>query len=91
MNKQLVDELAKQSGLDTYPGWVHEGRGYDNLELYTKLVIKQCLDCCKEIADEADAMKNSKYLTDAGKMLHEGMWGGASNSSIAIKNKFGIQ
>lgn len=60
-------------------------------DMFAELIIKECLDCCKQVAEEADAMKNSKYLTEAGKMLHEGMWGGASNSSIAIKNKFGVQ
>ena len=44
-----------------------------------------------EVATDADAMKDSKFVTDAGRMLHEGMWGGATNSIVTIKNRFGVE
>ena len=60
-------------------------------EIFAKLIIQECVNCCDEVAEEADAMKDSKFVTDAGRMLHEGMWGGATNSGITIKNRFGVE
>ena len=57
---------------------------------FAELIVKECIDCCNEVAQEADAMVKSNFVTDAGRMLHEGMWGGATNSGITIKNRFGI-
>ena len=58
---------------------------------FAELIVKECINCCNEVAEEADAMKDSKFVTDAGRMLHEGMWGGATNSAITIKNRFGVK
>ena len=38
----------------------------------------------------ADAVAKGSFVTDAGRMLHEGMWGGAKNSAARIKNRFGV-
>ena len=60
-------------------------------DVFAELLIKECVECCDEVANEADAMKNSKYVSEHGRMLHEGMWGGATNSAITIKNRFGVE
>lgn len=60
-------------------------------EKFAELIIQECINCCDEVAEEADVMKDSKFVTDAGRMLHEGMWGGATNSAVTIKNRFGVE
>ena len=61
------------------------------LQEFAELIIRECIECCDEVAADADAMKDSKFVTDAGRMLHEGMWGGATNSIVTIKNRFGVE
>lgn len=34
-------KLAEESRLDLFPGWVHCGRGYENLTKYTDLVREE--------------------------------------------------
>jgi hypothetical protein len=46
---------------------------------------------CEQVATAADAKSKSKFVTDAGRMLHEGMWGGAKNCSGQIKQHFGVE
>jgi hypothetical protein len=36
-------------------------------------------------------MTKSKFVTDAGRQLHEGMWGGAKNCAAGIKEHFGVE
>jgi hypothetical protein len=36
-------------------------------------------------------MTKSKFVTDAGLVLHEGAWGGAKNCSEQIKLHFGVE
>ena len=62
-----------------------------NKEKFAELIVRECIECCNEVAADADAMKDSKFVTDAGRMLHEGMWGGATNSIVTIKNRFGVE
>ena len=81
----IADEYANDTGLVS-PWWneIFE-------EKFAELIVKECINCCDEVAEEADAIKNSKFVTDAGRMLHEGMWGGATNSAVTIKNRFGVE
>lgn len=60
-------------------------------DTFAELFLEECVRCCEEVAAEADAMKDSKFVTDAGRMLYEGMWGGATNSAVTIKNRFGVE
>ena len=80
MCKQIVDDDVRV--VVTPDKW---------FDMFAELLIKECVECCDEVANEADAMKNSKFVTDTGRMLHEGMWGGATNSGITIKNRFGVE
>lgn len=63
----------------------------DVAEKFAELIVQECLDQCEEVADGADKVANSKFVTDAGRMLHEGMWGGAKNCSAQIKEHFGVE
>jgi hypothetical protein len=57
-------------------------------EKFAVLIIQECVDQCEQIATDADKKANSKLVTDAGRMLHEGMWGGAMNCSAQIREHF---
>ena len=61
------------------------------LEKFAQLVVRECIDQCEQVAVSADAVSKSKFVTDAGRMLHEGMWGGAKNCSGQIKQHFGVE
>jgi len=89
MNERIA-ELYKQAHLGTKDA---DGKNpqYFSAEKFAELIVQECINCCDEVANEADAMKDSKFVTDAGRMLHEGMWGGATNSAVTIKNRFGVE
>jgi len=60
----------------------------EDLEKFAQLIVAECIAQCEKVASDADAMAKSKFVTDAGRMLHEGMWGGATNSGAQIKQHF---
>lgn len=55
------------------------------------LVVQECIAQCAEVRKDANSQKNSKFLTQAGKMVYEGMWGGANNCAYAIQEHFGVK
>ena len=63
---------------------------YDELEKFAELIVQECIAQCEQVATAADAKSKSKFVTDDGRMLHEGMWGGAKNCSGQIKQHFGV-
>jgi hypothetical protein len=63
----------------------------EKLEKFAELIVGECLTLCEYVADDADETAKSDFVTDAGRMLHEGMWGGAKNCSALIKQHFGIE
>jgi hypothetical protein len=58
------------------------------LQEFAELIIRECMAQCEQVAADADAMTKSEFVTDAGRMLHEGMWGGAKNCSGQIREHF---
>ena len=58
---------------------------------FAELIIRECITQCEQIATDANAMTKSKFVTDAGLVLHEGAWGGAKNCSEQIKQYFGVE
>lgn len=89
MNEKLK-ELAEQAGF--MEAWFSES-GDDcerEIKKLAELIINECLAQCEEVAADARLMTQSKFVTDSGRMLHEGMWGGAKNSAGAIKRLFSI-
>ena len=59
-------------------------------EKFAELIVQECIAQCEQVATAADAKSKSKFVTDDGRMLHEGMWGGAKNCSGQIKQHFGV-
>jgi hypothetical protein len=63
---------------------------HPTFEKFAELIVKECIAQCEQVATAADAKSKSKFVTDDGRMLHEGMWGGAKNCSGQIKQHFGV-
>jgi hypothetical protein len=86
MNER-IRELAEQTG------WAEHIRYKPTrieIEKFAELIVKECIAQCEQVATAADAKSKSKFVTDDGRMLHEGMWGGAKNCSGQIKEHFGV-
>ena len=62
-----------------------------NAEKFAELIVRECITQCEQVAIDANAMTKSKFVTDAGLVLHEGAWGGAKNCSEQIKLHFGVE
>jgi hypothetical protein len=60
-------------------------------EKFAELIVRECVTQCEQVATDANAMTKSKFVTDAGLVLHEGAWGGAKNCSEQIKQHFGVE
>ena len=58
---------------------------------FAELIIKECVVQCEQVAVDADAMAKSNFVTDAGRMLHQGVWGGAKNCGAQIREHFGVE
>jgi hypothetical protein len=61
------------------------------LQKFAELIVQECITQCEQVATDANAMTKSKFVTDAGLVLHEGAWGGAKNCSEQIKQHFGVE
>lgn len=59
-----------------------------DIEQFITHIVTQCVQRCEQIATDADWMTKSKFVTDDGRMLHEGMWGGAKNCAAEINKYF---
>ena len=92
MNER-IKELAEQAGFQYIKedgiGWA--GNHSASLPNFAELIIRECMAQCEQVAADADTMTKSEFVTDAGRMLHEGMWGGAKNCGGQIKEHFGVQ
>jgi hypothetical protein len=96
MNKQ-IKELAEQAGMyvdlngNPWPKWMSAEECELAYAKFAELIVRECVTQCEQVATDADAMAKSKFVTDAGRMLHEGMWGGAKNCGGQIKEHFGVE
>ncbi len=92
MNKR-ISELADQAIRWAFIQNCKTERQRKDIEKqkFAELIIKECIAQCKEVASEANLVAKSTFVTDAGKILHEGMWGGASNCAASIKEHFGLE
>jgi hypothetical protein len=90
MNER-IRQLAEQATTYIEPtsnsgeGWIFDK------EKFAELIVQECIAQCEQVATAADAKSKSKFVTDDGRMLHEGMWGGAKNCSGQIKQHFGVE
>jgi len=87
MNGRLK-EIMTEAGFD--PEAIERMGVMPQAEKFGLLLIAECIAQCETVATDARAMTKSVYVTDSGRMLHEGMWGGAKNSIGAIMRNFGI-
>ena len=62
-----------------------------DLDKFAELIIQECIAQCEYVANDADEMSKSDFVTDAGRMLHKGIWGGAKNCSGRIKYHFEVE
>jgi hypothetical protein len=95
MNER-IKQLAEQA--DDYadnkiqmPGEYHPDWHDIRDEKFAELIIRECITQCEQIATDANAMTKSKFVSNAGIVLHEGAWGGAKNCIEQIKLHFGVE
>jgi hypothetical protein len=88
MNER-IQKLAKQAGLEGSNG--HYEYDWFDPDKFAELIVRECITQCEQVATDANAMTKSKFVTDAGLVLHEGAWGGAKNCSEQIKQYFGVE
>jgi len=88
MNER-IRQLLNQAGI-YQPDRFDAIDGSNQMEKFAELIVRECIAQCEQVATAADAKSKSKFVTDDGRMLHEGMWGGAKNCSGQIKQHFGV-
>ena len=89
MNER-IRELAEQAALATnedpngeYPAHM--------MQKFAELIVRECLQQCEQVRSDAATQKKSQFLTQDGKMLYEGVYGGATNCGFAIQQHFGVE
>jgi hypothetical protein len=87
MNEQ-ISKLVRQATINI--GDEFHPIDFFDKEKFAELIVQECIAQCEQVATAADAKSKSKFVTDDGRMLHEGMWGGAKNCSGQIKQHFGV-
>lgn len=86
MNER-IKELAEQATQEFSPAFERDKWQAK----FAELIVRECVEKCESVASDADFMTKSKFVTDGGRMLHEGMWGGATNCANEIRIHFGIE
>ena len=89
MNKELIQKLFSKSCWDEQAEVDIED--FISVEKFAELIVRECVAQCEQVAADADVMADSKYVTDMGRQLHEGMWGGAKNCTAQIREHFGVE
>ena len=51
MNKDDIIRMAREAGLTSYPGWVTDGEGLENLERFAAFVAAAEREECAKVAD----------------------------------------
>jgi hypothetical protein len=63
----------------------------DWFDKFAQLIVRECLQQCEQIRDDAYTQKKSEYLTESGRLIYEGVFGGATNCGFAIQQHFGVE
>lgn len=76
--------------------YMYHNRHHIELEFdyvrFAQLIVEECAVQCEKIAQEADAMtRDYCRTTSTGGMLYQGVCGGATNCSVAIREHFGVE
>jgi hypothetical protein len=95
MNER-IRELADEARIKFSAHWAHEGVDTAvitrlDLKEFAELIVRECMAQCEQVAEDADAMAKSTFVTDVGRMIHEGAWGGAKNCGVQIQTHFGVE
>jgi hypothetical protein len=104
MNER-IKELAEQAGADFMRRINYnnlEGKEYEedagvifdsneSFEKFAELIVKECLQQCEQVRDDAYTQKKSEFLTESGRLIYEGVFGGATNCGFAIQQHFGVE
>ena len=80
-----LDAIVKNIAVDA---WVFTD---EELDAFAKLIINECIAKCDEIADDASVITNSKFASDASRVLYDGKWVGAKNCAAKIKQTFEVE
>lgn len=80
-----LDAIVKNIAVDA---WVFTD---EELDAFAKLIIEECIAKCDEIADGASVIANSKFASDASRVLYDGEWVGAKNCAAKIKQTFEVE
>jgi hypothetical protein len=59
-----------------------------DIEQVVEHIVARCVQQCEQVATSADWMTKSEFVTEHGRMLHEGMWGGAKTCALEISDYF---
>ena len=79
-------ELLKTPGYERLAEWVAIGPVQRAaVETLIDAVAERCAQICESVAEDADSGRRKKLLTEAGRQLYEGMWGGATNCAAKIR------
>ncbi len=62
-----------------------------DLKKFAKMIVKECLQQCEQVRDDAYTQKKSEFLTESGRLIYEGVFGGATNCGFAIQQHFGVE
>jgi len=84
MNSDRIDELIAQARIPAY-----DIARSDLYEL-VRVIASDCLNICETIAAESDATAKGGLVSEAGKTLYQGMWGGATNCGARIQHEYGV-
>lgn len=86
MNKQIRELWAQcvTKHTKTPMNW------QDAADEFAQLLLLKCIDIAEAQAMQSTRLVHSGFLTEHGKMLHEGMFGGAMNVAVGIRERFDL-
>lgn len=89
MNERVKQWLEEATEIHDDHITGHSERVVD-YKTFAELLIRDAMIQCDKAARSYESTALSEYVTDGGRLLYEGMWGGAKNCSILIAEHFGL-
>lgn len=91
IKKLLIETIGKERLVESRAFDHYWALSDEELEKFAYLILQECTGLCQELAADYAAVANSEFVTEGGKTLHNGMWGGAANCAREIKQHFEIE